>query len=124
MVDRASKKTNTEKSQKSTKEFSTFTDSGICDFTDSGICLNLEDFSKLSINPFEKSKISIDWDNISTSTQITNSNFNKSHSQFQIDFTDSGICLPNANIFSENHHKKNLKISYKSFSQSRKIRKK
>ena len=116
MVDRASKKTNTEKSQKSTKEFSTF--------TDSGICLNLEDFSKLSINPFEKSKISIDWDNISTSTQITNSNFNKSHSQFQIDFTDSGICLPNANIFSENHHKKNLKISYKSFSQSRKIRKK
>ena len=147
MVGRASKETDAEKSQKSTKEFNT-----LSDFTDSGIFLNLEDFSQLSINPFDKSKISVDWDNISTSTQITNSNLNKNHSQFQSDFTDSGICfnldemyknqnanykiqtiinkpnanynLPNSNIFSEDHQKQNFKISNKSFSQSRNIRKK
>ena len=94
MAREASKENTSKISQKSTKEFCTFTD-----FTDPGMCLNVEEFSQLSINIFDKSKISIDWNNIYTSTQIKNPNSNYNRKQFQGDFTDSGRCL-NAGEFS------------------------
>ena len=95
MAREASKENTSKISQKSTKEFSNFSN-----FTDPGMCLNVEEFSHLSINIFVKSKISIDWDNIYTSTQIKNPNSKDNQKQFQGDFTDSGICL-NAGEFTQ-----------------------